>query len=294
MASVSLEIENAKKFSDLTAITEAADSALLFIHDGNGVKKITAGDLKKDLKELIEGQAAQIEKLTFPGAGAHNGIHRGKNLGTAVTAEQYAAIADGTFDDLYIGDYWVISGTTWRIAGFDYWWNVGDTACTTHHVVVVPDAPLYNARMNSTNTTSGGYTGSAMYTTGLATAKSTISGIFGSHVLSHRKLLVNGVSGSSPSGWAWFDSTVDLMNEVMVYGSVAWGAHDGNGYNVAEGDGQLPLFSLNHNLIHNRANWWLRDVVSASNFAFVSDSGDADLNGASISYGVRPAFAIKC
>lgn len=293
MATVSLKIENAKKFSDLTAITEASDSALLFIHDGSGVKKITAGDLKKDLKALIAEQTELLGRLTFPGAGAHNAIYRGKNLGTAVTEAQYASIKAGTFDDMYIGDYWVISGITWRIAGFDYWWDVGDAACTTHHVVIVPDAPLYNAQMNSTNTTSGGYTGSALYTTGLAEAKSTISGIFGSHVLSHRELLVNGVSGSAPSGWAWFDSTVDLMNEVMVYGSVAWGAHDGNGYNVASDDGQLPLFSLNHSLIHIRSNYWLRDVVSASYFAAVGYYGRADYDNASSSVGVRPAFAIK-
>ena len=53
-------------------------------------------------------------------AGFHNSIYRGKNLGSSVSAEQWAQIGAGTFDDMFIGDYWVINGVTWRIAAFDY------------------------------------------------------------------------------------------------------------------------------------------------------------------------------
>ena len=37
-------------------------------------------------------------------AGFHNSVYRGKYLGSSVTAEQYAQISAGTFDDLFIGD----------------------------------------------------------------------------------------------------------------------------------------------------------------------------------------------
>ena len=42
-----------------------------------------------------------VAPLLFNNAGAHNAIYRGKNLGTRVTAEQWAVITAGTFDDLY-------------------------------------------------------------------------------------------------------------------------------------------------------------------------------------------------
>ena len=39
-----------------------------------------------------------------------------------------------------------------------------------------------------------------------------------------------------------------------------------------------------------RVNWWLRDVVSAANFANVNNNGNANNNGASTALGVRPDF----
>jgi hypothetical protein len=100
--------------------------------------------------------------MVFPNAGSHNSIYRGKYLGDEVTADQYIAIAAGTFDDMYIGDYWTINRVNWRIAHFDYWLNCGDTNTTTHHIVIVPDLALYSAKMNETNTTAGGYLHSKM------------------------------------------------------------------------------------------------------------------------------------
>ena len=43
-------------------------------------------------------------------------------------------------------------------------------------------------------------------------------------------------------------------------------------------------------VIFERANWWLRDVVSATNFANVNNNGNANNNGASNSNGIRPDF----
>lgn len=240
-----------------------------------------------------ENAAASVTDILSSGAGAHNSIYRGKNLGTSVTAAQWAAIADGSFADLYIGDYWTIGGVNWRIAAFDYYLNSGDTDLTTHHAVIVPDTCLYSAAMNGTDTTTGGYVGSAMYTANLEQAKTTIKAAFGSaHVITKRVLLTNAVNGNTPSGWAWVDSDVEVMSEVQVYGSVAWGAHDGNGYNVASGDGQFPLFAFDRTKLHNREEYWLRDVSSAIFFSAVSGAGYATSLNPSLSIGVRPAFCI--
>ena len=286
MATISVQT---KKFADLEGILSVTGTEQMLIHDGNGVKVITVENLHKGLQTDIDS----VRNVLADGAAAHNCIYRGKNLGTSVTAEQYAAISSGKFTDLYIGDYWVINGVTYRIAAFDYYYNCGDTNFTKHHAVIVPDTSLYKAQMNTSNVTTGGYTGSAMYKSNLAQAKTTIKAAFGSaHVLTKRELLTNAVNGNTPSGWAWFDSDVELMNEVQAYGSVAWGAHDGNGYNVASGDGQFPLFMFDRTKLHNREDYWLRDVASAAYFSHVNNSGHADYGGASSSLGVRPAFCI--
>lgn len=286
MATISVQT---KKFADLEAILTVTGTEQMLIHDGNGVKVITVENLHKGLQTDIDS----VRNVLADGAAAHNCIYRGKNLGTSVTAAQYAAISSGKFTDLYIGDYWVINGVIYRIAAFDYYYNCGDTNFTKHHVVLVPDTSLYKAQMNTSNVTTGGYTGSAMYKSNLAQAKTTIKAAFGSaHVLTKRELLTNAVNGNTPSGWAWFDSDVELMNEVQVYGSVAWGAHDGNGYNVASGDGQFPLFMFDRTKLHNREDYWLRDVSSATNFSNVYNGGYASGSYASYSFGVRPAFCI--
>ena len=245
-------------------------------------------------------------------AGAHNCIYRGKNLGTSVTAEQWAFIQAGTFTDMYIGDYWVINGVTWRIAAFDYWLGFGDTACNVHHIVIVPDQNLLNADgsttryMNTRDVTTGGYIGSGFRSgtnadntsnTARAQCRSKIQAAFGaSHILTHREHLTNAVTDGHASGGSWYDSDVDLMNEIMVYGCpIFTPANNGttipNLYTID--NSQLPLFKLNHAHICNRANWWLRDPVSAACFALVDASGIAHYSSASNTWvGVRPAFGI--
>lgn len=291
-----LPIENAKKFTDLSVITEAPDSAVLLIHDGNGVKQISAANLKKDVKELINTAQATINAIATTGAGAHNAIYRGKYLGSAVTEAQWAAIKAGTFEDMYIGDYWTIGGVNYRIAAFDYYYRAGDTDMTTHHVTLVPDANMYTHVMNDTNITTGAYVGSKMYTEGLTQAKTTINSAFGeAHVLNHRQYLQNATTDGYASGGSWYDSTVELMTEQNVYGgkifsNIQNGTALANSYTVDKS--QYPLFAFRPDMISNRQWFWLRDVVSASYFAYVSTSGRAVYYGASSAFGVRPAFSI--
>ena len=300
MSAISIET---KKVTELTAFTTPTDSCLIPIHDGTGLKKITFANFRA---KAVEGTETKIAPLLFNNAGAHNAIYRGKSLGSTVTTAQYAAIKAGTFDDLYIGDYWTIGGVNYRIAAFDYYLNSGDTNCTTHHVVIVPDTCLYNAQMHNTssggyeggaaNTTTGGYVGSDMYKSNLEQAKTTIKSAFSGHVLKHRIYLTNAVANGRASGGAWCDSEVDLMCEQMVYGSgifspVSDGSNVPANYRVEKS--QLPLFQHEPSRICNRNDWWLRDVITASYFAGVSGNGYATYDDASYSFGVRPAFCIS-
>ena len=290
MSAISIET---KKATDLAAIETIADDNLVLVHDGAGLKKMTFANFKA---KTVEGTEDKIAPLLFNNAGAHNAIYRGKSLGTSVTTAQYSAISAGTFEDMYIGDYWTINDVVYRIAAFDYYLHCGDTECTKHHVVLVPDTCLYNHVMNDTNTTTGAYVNSKMYKEGLAQAKTTIKAAFSGHVLSKRIYLSNAVSNGRASAGAWCDSEVDLMCEHMVYGNgvfspVSDGTTVSNNYRVEKS--QLPLFQHEPSRICNRATWWLRDVISASSFATVNGNGNATYNGASTSYGVRPAFAIS-
>lgn len=259
-------------------------------------------DLYDNLQDGIDEALKQEEN-----AGFHNSKYRGKNLGTSLTSAQKTAISSGKFTDMYIGDYWVINGVTWRIAAFDYWYRCGDTDLTTHHVVIVPDSALYNAQMHNTssgqyesgsaNTTEGGYVGSDMYKTNLEQAKTTIKEAFGeANILTHKEYLTNAVSNGKASAGAWYDSQVDLMNERMTYGNpVHTPANDGTTIptNYTVDKSQLPLFAFRPDLIANRITYWLRDVVSSALFAGVGFNGSANYGNASNSLGVRPAFGIK-
>lgn len=271
------------KFTQYSKVTSFDANDVLLKDGTNGTKTIGVPD------------AAAAFMASVLSADMHRNIFRGKNLGSSVTTAQKAAISAGTFDDLYVGDYWVIGGVTYRIADMDYWYNCGDTAFTRHHLVMVPDTVLYNYVMNDTNITDGGYVGSKMYTEGLTQAKTTIQTAFGELLLTHRDYLINAVTSGYPSAGAWFDSSVELMNEIMVYGSHIYtpgstGVITPSRYTINKQ--QLALFYLNPKMVNRRLTFWLRDVVSAAAFAIVLYRGDANYHDASNSLGVRPAFPI--
>lgn len=279
----SVEFDNAKKFRDFTVISEVSDSGIVLVHDGSNVKAISVANL--------------IGPTRVHNAGVHNSIYRGKYLGSSVTSAQWAEIAAGTFKDMYIGDYWTIGGVNYRIAAFDYYYKTGDASCVTHHVTIVPDTQLYTHCMNDTNITDGAYVGSKMYTEGLNQAKETINTAFGSaHILNHRQYLKNATTDGYESGGSWYDSTVELMTEQNVYGGTIFGnSLSGTAlaarYTVDKS--QYPLFAFRPDLISNRQWYWLRDVVSAADFAFVDFLGFASSYDASNAGGVRPAFSIS-
>ena len=219
------------------------------------------------------------------------------DLGTSYSAELQADIQAGTFEKAVVGGKLTINGHEYLFAHPDYWLHTGDTECTDHHMLVIPAGNIGTGKMNDTNITTGGYTGSDMKTgnnanTALATAAAQIKADFGAaNILTHRELFVTAVTDGKASNWAWSDSDIDLMNEVMVYGCNAWASHPG--YETGIDKCQLKLFQERPDLITIRAAWWLRSVVSASHFAYVDAHGYANGAGASAAVGVRPAFAIK-
>lgn len=233
-------------------------------------------------------------------AATHNMVYRGKALGGSVTSEQWAAIKAGTFKDLYLGDYWSIGGMNYIIAAFNYWYKCGDTACYTHHAAVIPQSHLYTYKFNPTNTTEGGYVGSDLYKNGLTQAKQMVTAAFGSaHILNHREYLVNAVTNGAPTGTDWYDSTVDLMNENMVYGGKQLSPmSDGTDPLIACRNhtidkSQLPLFWLAPRMEFVRdQGCWLRDIASEARCAISGGYGTSSVGSAGNTYGVWPVFGI--
>ena len=278
--------------------------------------------MSKSLKKLIDINRlrefknklnAQNVFESWPdGAEAHNAMWGGRDITAAFDAGTVSEhIADGTFKDIFPGDYITkqvtISGTAYTIkfivAHLDIWLHRGDTSCETHHVAIVPETPPYNAYMNSTNTTAGGYVGSYMNKTVMPAFATGLQNAFGaSHLISFRYLESNTVNTSVPSagytGWTgasqwtntWVSYTCRLLNETMVYGSSIFAS---SGEDERMGGVQMAAFRLNSGLMYNRQNYWLSDVVSSAYFATAAGYGLADANLASGSLGVRPFALLK-
>ena len=266
--------------------------------------KILVYNPTKNRTELVSITDA-YKYMVEPSAAAHNGIYRGKDITDlfydGTLSKQIAA---GTFDDIFVGDRirGKKSNETYLVADLDYRYGMGDRECTTHHVLMIPSRIMGTAKMNSTNTTEGAYVGSEMYKTNLAPFKTVIQNDFETaHILTHRNHLQNAVSNGYESGGTWYDSTIELMNEHMVFGSnifhnVANGSNIPNNYEID--NSQLALFKLKHSAIiardgdDNRQWWWLRSVVSPWSFCLVCGNGACSGSDASGVSGVRPAFLI--
>jgi hypothetical protein len=287
-----------KKITELTEGKPLKKDVIPFVDTTNGTTK----------KAVIENL---LNVIVPSNAGGHNAIYRGKDITEYFYGrEKYnektfsQAVADGTFDNIFVGDY-IIGKTSNRkyiVADINYRLHCGDTECKTQHVLVIPERIMGTAQMNASNITDGAYIGSAMYKTNLAQFKTVIKNDFEtSHILKHRNHLQNAVSNGCETGGTWYDSDIELMNEIMVYGcQIFKNATNGSTFpnNYQIDNSQLSLFRLRHDSIIARTDagdrywYWLRDVVSSTNFASVGRGGNSSYRAASNVGGVRPAFLI--
>lgn len=304
-------LKTGTKTSLIAAINELVDN--------RGSLSGLSTSAKNTIVAAINEIYAYTELQRSSGAGRCNSymIGNGRNLGTAPTAAHYAAMQDGSFAGMQVGDYWTRTITynytdpddgdatknatitpVMRIGDASYLYRSGDTDLTKNGLIIVPDANLFTAPMNPTNTTEGAYVGSKMRTKYLARAEAIFNAFFGAeHVVSYRGYLQNAVTNGKPSAGAWYDCKVELMSEPMVYGGYVFTpTSDGetipNIYTVL--CKQLSLFRLRPDMISNRQWYWLMNVVSAAWFALVRDYGDAHYYGAGLSGGgVRPFAFVR-
>lgn len=230
--------------------------------------------------EMVE-QAVSVYMAGFSPE-MHRNVFRGKCLGESITEEQMIAIRKGSFRNLYVGDYWEINGTKYRIADINYWRNVGypeSEKVQKPHILIVPDTVLGSGQMHISNSTYGGYRNSEMKSTRLNNIAKTLPDTFKSLLLTHRMF----------SDGAWINASVDLMSEVMVHGTYI--CTDNSNKQTSDTQ-QLALFRLAPELKAIGVNYWLRNVAGSQTYTLISQYGDASSDMATSTYGIRPVFAI--
>lgn len=266
----------------------------VFITDGDrGTKTILADDL---VFALLTGSPEM-----------HKNIIRGRNLGVRISPEQHKAITSGTFEGLWLGDYWFNNNMAWRIVDFNYW-NVNN-ALPTPHIVVMPDRPLYRQQMYDTTASStNSFWGSKVWQS-INGCDDYVIRVFDSNTI---RLHVDSYQSQMNEGGGFVSPTIKsksidprvkyiIPNEIMIYGTrVAATSGIGSDGLHEVSSRQLQLFSMGWN--PGDSDFWLRDQTyintysvygaEASNIgggSTVRFSGDGVQNE---THGVRPVFAI--
>lgn len=285
----------------ITAGVIGAGDMATFVYDGTNYNLVG-----------VDNVSSQIQTLTNNG-NWRTGL-RFKNLGTSFTAQQATALANGDFSEFWNGDYWVINGHNWRIVDNSGWARRrGETNFNSNSLVVMPDdnlvlaeAYLIDGGTSGSNTDTHGYANCGYRTDeksgkGRTQCKTLFQNAFGSsHVASHRELMSTSRGTGGALSWAWQDADVELPSEVNIYGHSVWGnglegGVDEPSFNIGDRWGQFMLFRLAPYMAINRGqNYWLRDIHSASYFAYVDYDGYANYSAPSTTYvGLRPYSIIK-
>ena len=279
--------------------TEARDKINLL---GNELKIKAIGESYKNPKNnIFRGKCLNGSKnIQYPILPFNNSpTLSGGNYSIAQIIER---IRNGSFDDIYIGDYIIDKNNkVYRIAGLDTELNKGDTPVSSHHAVIVTDFALTNMGWNQDNTTKGGYQYSAVQAYCDGDGQKAIESVFRTdYVLTVRDLLSTDMneSAASPgysawqgvaSSWGWFSHKVRLMSEVEVYGARVWSG----GYDIGTANEQFPLFRLMPQLATGlRYDYWLSGIASAVYACDVDSSGLIYRNYANIALGLRVRFLI--
>lgn len=272
------------------------------------VKKV-----KKDQKLLLDGggigtanvktedaflsMAENIDPAIY-----HRNFYRGKNLGPAITDEQLAAIRDGSFDDLWVGDYWedTEQNIEWMIADINYWSQLKEIDHGFEpHLVVISKEHVMSSRMNSTDTTNGGFYSTEIYGTVFNAVTEKAANFFGiDNMMRHRSSISNSVSNGKIMSIRAEYPYVDLLDEPSVFGCRSWTMRVMN-LDIQSSSfstytpRQLSLFNLNQKSINFGIEYWLKDVGSAYGFFTINADGYIGAKNSSDNWvGIRPIFAV--
>lgn len=248
-------------------------------------------------------------------------FYRGKNLGTTITNAQKTAIQNGTFEDMFLGDYWTINSRKWIIADFDYWYNrtpIASSTITYHHLVLIPDNPLLSAQFYSGSqspyTSFACFGTSTLLTSSLSTAQAYAVQDFGTmlkdtgkrqYFKTGKEVLVSDKYHlceytDSPYNYN-INTKVLIMNCIMALGYPLPGVYmypDTNYnhyvYTIGIDDSQLSLFKVKKDSLKtgNGTSYWLRDMESFAPYCIDEYGRISEAMHYSASAGVRPVVCL--
>lgn len=259
------------------------------ITPNNGVYTLPAAS-SNSLGGIIVGSGLSIDSngvLSSTGGASmpytnHNGGIRGNNLGNSYTAEQKAAIAAGTFDDIYVGDYWDINGIKYYIADIDYYLGYGyPTLTADHHLIVLPDDVLSAQGYPYDNNY---YGSSSIYNTYLPAIASDIENKFGNFLINQALVLYQ--SGGVPF-WGQAKCILPCLTQLQGYSQTI--TPDKMQHKAP----QFAFFRYSEMLIKATQRYWLRDSNGYGETAFATPEGSIGFIANSSQYYLRPYFILS-
>ncbi len=237
------------------------------------------------------GQGARI---ATENAQTHNATYRGQSLGSF--NETFAGdIDNGTFNNMWVGDYFVVNNHTYKIAGFNYKCGHEENTGLANHLIMITDV-LSNQAMNSSDTTAGGFAGTELFKNYFPQIESQLQTDFGNHLLTFKSYLSTSVdSNGAPNNGQWYSLKACMCNSAMWWGGPSEYSNNANGvkFNLGDETEQLPIMKL-HTAEQSSSgkSVWLRDIYNSSSIANADYDGSAGWNYASDSGGVRAFFLI--
>lgn len=192
------------KITEYPAVTELDDDNVFILDGTNGTKKIAKSDLTYALFDSIPEM--------------HRNIFRGKNLGTAYTSAQKQEVYNGTFHDLWVGDYWEISGNKWRIVDMDYFAHSDDK----HHLVIMCDKIIHKVDSYCSVNSKVPYSQSNPYMANGRDAylNTKIPSTFKQNMFQHPEVICSGQGGNGEAtSWEEVTNTLQNPTHAQIFGS---------------------------------------------------------------------------
>lgn len=261
------------KITEYPSVTELDDDNVFILDGTSGTKKIAKSDLIYALYDNIPEM--------------HNHLYRGKDLGASYTTTQKQEVSNGTFHDMWVGDYWTSESHKWYICGFNC---LGSPTYNDNHVVIMGDALAENIPWD--NTTSGppmgkvAYIDSTIYKTALPNyMNSSIPNIFKNNFYDRKERLVSFKNQTDYS----VKNTTDVVLHANVprisniFGTVnsaAWIRENGSSWNngvdisLYNAGGKFPIFDFvkPYELFGNKS-FWLQDDNGPLSALYTVDNG---------------------
>ena len=264
------------KVTTYPAITSFESDDIIFTDGSNGPRKVYS---KNALRSFTKAAV---------GYNSRRNAYYAENIGSEITSQMVDEIFNGTFNGFAIGQYFTFEDYTFAIADINYYSMISTatnrrsslapeaTPSTDiippigNHLVMVVRGPapgnsLPTAPMNDTDTTEGGYLQSKMYTEYLDDIRTAIASSFGNLVIPFTQIYPNDINGTT---YSYVTDTVFPLSEVNLYGHNAFGRPDVFSYDTR----QYSLFALNPTY-HAMRSFWLRDIVSSTEFAYHEGCG---------------------